>query len=522
MLGWLQRWRKKNPTETTDAAAPASGAADPPPEAPVRGPDPATTTVARASAAANDGPRIISRAEHKLSRRNISVDALKVMGRLIQHGYKGYLVGGGVRDVLLGRKPKDFDVATDAHPEQVRALFRNSRMIGRRFRLVHVFFHGGEIVEVSTFRRGIPFDPDGDSVTPNENTFGTPEEDARRRDLTINGLFYDLKTFAIYDYVGGIDDLKNGVVRVIGEPGARFREDPIRMLRAVRHSVGVGFDIEPVTLAGIRECAGEIAKANASRRRDEFLRELTSGRSRPSLEKMLDLGLLEAILPPARDVLGANGPPPARAHFLANLGAVDEAIQRGRAVPLEVIFAAFCAPFVAAQDFAAPDGDPRQARGFLSAAVRDYLKPLLAELGVSRAHAEATAIALVGARQLTQAAARGSSLPKNLTRRATFPTCLLVCQIEARGRREWLPKPLYESARERDLLLFGPSGPARAEVGRRPRRRRGGKRPADRPPQAAPAAADPAAKPAPPSPAATGKVDPTLRFDPTTIPKPES
>ncbi len=516
MLGWLRRWRKKGSDEPTTPAEESRGEEYLELGGSDKGPGSASAAPPgrpRASAPRAPGePRIVPRPEHNISRRDISVNALKVMSRLIQHGYKGYLVGGAPRDILIGRRPKDFDVATDAHPEQVRALFRNSRMIGRRFRIVHVFFHGGEIVEVSTFRRGIPFDFESENPNPNENTFGTPAEDAQRRDLTINSLFYDLQNFAIYDFVGGLDDIEHKLIRVIGEPCSRFREDPIRMLRAVRHAVGTGFEIEPVTLAGIRQCADEITRANPSRLRDEFLRELTGGRSRASLEKMLDLGILAHILPASRDVLGENGPPAARAHFLANLAGMDEAVQRGRPLPPEVVFGAFCAPFVDVQSFEAP-GDPRQARGQRALAVRDYLKPLLASLGVSKAHAEGASLAIVGARQLMQAAARGPNLPKGLTRKSTFPSSLLLCQIEARGRRQWLPKPLFDSAREHNLLLFAAGG---APPNRRPRRRRSGQKPDAAPAPAAPATPAPAAKPADAAP------DSSLRFDPTSMPKADS
>ena len=180
-------------------------------------------------------PRILGRAEHPISRKNIDANALKVLSRLTQSGHKAYLVGGSVRDLMLGRTPKDFDAATDAGPNQARRIFRNSRIIGRRFRLVHVFFHDG-IVELATFRRDP--DPDeqasapGDLLITSDNVFGTPREDAFRRDFTVNALFYDVSTFSVIDYVGGIDDLEAGIIRTIGDPEVRFSEDPVRMMRA--------------------------------------------------------------------------------------------------------------------------------------------------------------------------------------------------------------------------------------------------------------------------------------------------
>src|SRR5215210_1618291 len=198
-------------------------------------------------------PVIIPRSEHPISRQNIDPDALKVLYRLRQFNYIAYLVGGSVRDLLLDRTPKDFDIGTSAHPFQVKRLFRNCWIIGRRFRLAHVKF-GTKVVEVATFRRQIPAgteeEPvavppvqdlpvpqidvaDPDLLIHHDNTFGTPEEDAFRRDFTLNALFYDIDTFSIIDYVGGLQDIRARVIRCIGDPGERFQEDPVRMLRAV-------------------------------------------------------------------------------------------------------------------------------------------------------------------------------------------------------------------------------------------------------------------------------------------------
>src|SRR6188768_249577 len=211
-------------------------------------------------------PRVIPRAEHTLSRRDIDPDALKVLYRLRQFNHAAYLVGGSVRDLLIGRRPKDFDVGTSAHPYQVKRLFRNCWIIGRRFRLAHVKF-GSKVIEVATFRRqvqpgeevvqdGVPApDPstaEGAQLVHHDNTFGTPEEDAFRRDFTINALFYDIATFSIIDYVNGLDDLRARVVRSIGDPVVRFHEDPVRMLRAVALAARLDFEIDPPVLEAIR------------------------------------------------------------------------------------------------------------------------------------------------------------------------------------------------------------------------------------------------------------------------------
>src|SRR4051795_4609929 len=211
-------------------------------------------------------PRIVPREEHPISRRDIDADALKVLYRLHQNEYVAYLVGGSVRDLLLGRRPKDFDIGTSAHPYQVKRLFRNCWIIGRRFRLAHVRF-GPKTIEVATFRRlvsaaeladaeaaeeaevrahGVPLEGDDrDRLVHRDNTFGTPEEDAFRRDFTINALFYDIGTFSIIDYTGGLQDLRDRVVRCIGEATERFQEDPVRMLRAVAMAARLDFHIDP-------------------------------------------------------------------------------------------------------------------------------------------------------------------------------------------------------------------------------------------------------------------------------------
>jgi poly(A) polymerase len=247
-------------------------------------------------------PTVIRRAEHCVSRKNIDPDALKVMLRLHRHGYKAYLVGGGVRDLLLGRDPKDFDVSTDARPGQIRKLFNNCRIIGRRFRLAHIYFRGNKIIEVSTFRKAPPVpgpedEETGDAAKRGDNTFGLPHEDALRRDLTINGLFYDIGTFSILDYVGGIEDLKAGIIRTIGPPGGRFQEDPVRMLRIVRYAVRTGLRIEPETHAALLQSAPYLRDSNRFRLQDEFQKDLEGPAFRSVLRMQSEMGLLPVIFP---------------------------------------------------------------------------------------------------------------------------------------------------------------------------------------------------------------------------------
>ena len=261
-------------------------------------------------------PRVVSREEHTLSRRDIDSDALKVLYRLRQGNHIAYLVGGSVRDLLLGRRPKDFDIGTSAHPYQVKKLFRNCWIIGRRFRLAHVKF-GQKIIEVATFRRqvqpgeeivqdGVPspehpveHPPSATDSDPHflhrDNTFGTPEEDAFRRDFTINALFYDIATFSIIDYVGGLEDLRAGVVRSIGDPIVRFQEDPVRMLRAVALAARLDFALDPLVVDAIKQLRHEIARSSPARLLEEYYKILRAGSAEKTFRGLADTGLLEPI-----------------------------------------------------------------------------------------------------------------------------------------------------------------------------------------------------------------------------------
>ncbi len=282
-------------------------------------------------------PRVIPRAEHTLSRADIDPDALKVLNRLRQGEYEAYLVGGSVRDLLLRRRPKDFDIGTSAHPYQVKKLFRNCWIIGRRFRLAHVKF-GTKVIEVATFRRqvqpgeeivqdGVPA-PDhrhadrhaldlgaGDEgstraredaqLIHRDNTFGTPEEDAFRRDFTVNALFYDIASFSIIDYVGGLDDLREGVIRCIGDPEVRFKEDPVRMLRALALAARLDFTIEDAIYDAIGQLRHEIANSSAPRLLEEYYKILRAGSSEKTFQGLSAAGLLEPVSQELHDGAGA-------------------------------------------------------------------------------------------------------------------------------------------------------------------------------------------------------------------------
>ena len=260
-------------------------------------------------------PVVIPRSEHPISRQNIDADALKVLYRLHQFNHIAYLVGGSVRDLLLGRTPKDFDIGTSAHPYEVKRLFRNCWIIGRRFRLAHVKF-GPKIIEVATFRRqvpagteeeptaAVPIHPptrdaaeEADLLIHHDNTFGTPEEDAFRRDFTLNALFYDIETRSIIDYVGGLEDIRAEIIRCIGEPEERFQEDPVRMLRAVALAARLDFTIDRPILNAIHRYHGELARSSPARLMEEIYKVLRAGAAERAFQLLVDTGLLAAIAP---------------------------------------------------------------------------------------------------------------------------------------------------------------------------------------------------------------------------------
>jgi poly(A) polymerase len=261
-------------------------------------------------------PVVVPRAEHAISRKQIDPDALKVLYRLHQNKYAAYLVGGSVRDLLLGRRPKDFDIGTDAHPYQVKRLFKNCWIIGRRFRLAHVRF-GAKTIEVATFRRqltaaelaipeeahdGIPLEHTGhaghhDRMLHRDNTFGTPEEDAFRRDFTVNALFYDIADFSIIDFTGGLGDLDARVIRSIGDPVERFQEDPVRMIRAVSMASRLDFTIDPPIDAAIAAHRGELARSAPARLMEEIYKLLRTGSAEKAFRMLAERRLLDPIAP---------------------------------------------------------------------------------------------------------------------------------------------------------------------------------------------------------------------------------
>jgi poly(A) polymerase len=373
-----------------------------------------------------EAPAILDRSRHRISRRDIDPDALKVLYRLSSHGFTAYLVGGAVRDMLLGRKPVDFDIGTNAHPNQIKKLFRNAFLIGRRFRLAHVKFQGGKTIEVSTFRRkpdeeelaaereeeeakrtreaaraeetgeksnepegqaertepeddptrapaaesargpgivisaaetagataeapaqGPAAEPAADSTAPGASprrgrpplkpiAYGTPREDSFRRDLTINALFYDIATYSVIDYVGGLEDLEAGRVRIIGDPDTSYTEDPVRIWRVLRHASRLGFVIEEKTADAISRHRDKLAVCAGSRLFEELNRDMKSGRARPFFQSARVHGVLPKILGAVGELYEASDDRFDKLTLL--LSALDTSINSGGSPPSEVMY----------------------------------------------------------------------------------------------------------------------------------------------------------------------------------------
>ncbi len=300
---------------------------------------------------------IIPRQEHEISRKLVSQNALRTLYRLKDNGFIGYLVGGCVRDLLLGREPKDFDVVTNATPNQVKRIFRNCRLVGRRFRLAHIHFQD-EIIEVATFRSPASDEPDltqknadeteqrrprmlkdDDGMILRDNVYGTPEEDALRRDFTVNALVYNIADFSIIDFSGGLADLNAGIIRTIGDPVVRFREDPVRMLRAVRFAAQLGFTIEEQTRKALVAATDTIVRAAPPRLYEEVLKLFLSGEGAKCYDLLSRTGLFAALFPDFSNWLGVEGEGFPHTRFGEMIAHVDSRIQQGHKVSPPLLLA---------------------------------------------------------------------------------------------------------------------------------------------------------------------------------------
>jgi len=330
-------------------------------------------------------PVVKVRTEHCISRKMIDPDALTVLYRLKHGGYTAYLVGGAVRDLLMGRTPKDFDVGTDAHPRDIKRLFRNCFLIGRRFRLAHIRF-GTKVIETCTFRKEpppgtIPETVEAEtSVHHHENTFGTPEEDAHRRDFTINGLFYDIRTFSVIDYVGGLQDLEKRVVRCIGDPDVRYREDPVRMLRAIRFSTRFGFSIDNTTLAAISRNSMEINKASTARLLEEIYRLFYPGCVAATFRLLQDEGLFHELFADVPVLVKEAAA--ADSGFWRHLNALDCLARAGQVLTPDVMLGALFGDAIRRRT---AELGPTARTGAMMEAAAEVLTPFFAKYHAPRA-----------------------------------------------------------------------------------------------------------------------------------------
>ncbi|NWG03472.1 MAG: polynucleotide adenylyltransferase PcnB [Syntrophaceae bacterium] len=403
-------------------------------------------------------PLIIPRANHPISRKNIDEEALKVLYRLHRNGFLAYLVGGSVRDLLLGKIPIDFDVVTNAHPLEIHALFKNSRIVGRRFRLVHVFFKGGKVIEVSTFRSRSEFEEieteEGEIVR--KESFGTPAEDAQRRDITINGLFYNISDFSIIDYVGGMVDLERQIIRTIGSPDERFEQDPVRMIRVIRHAARTGFSIEEPTYQAILRNREEIRKCSPSRLRDEFLRELKEGVAKPSLQLMLQTGLLFSLFPDLERTFGDRSLSKGKNKnfFLSLFDLVDQLIRGGSQVSESILFALLLTPFLRSITPEHPFLGKREKYLYRMQTIRWAIDQILTPFSFPRGSKE-MACQILMAQSIIRNSIQKGIIPKRLRMKKYFKEAVLLFGIEAQAKGERVPRLLRETVPS-DLLPWWP------------------------------------------------------------------
>ncbi|MET0405549.1 MAG: polynucleotide adenylyltransferase PcnB [Cystobacter sp.] len=418
-------------------------------------------------------------------------DALKVIHRLHSHDHEAYLVGGCVRDLSLGRTPKDFDIATSAHPNEVRAIFRNCRLIGRRFRLAHIYFKGGKIIEVSTFRANptelvdAPVEngeeegegeesQNPDLLITHDNVFGTAEQDARRRDFTINGLFYDVVEGRIIDYVRGRRDLDEHYIRTIGDPEIRMREDPVRILRAVRFASKLGLDLESRTYAAMEGAVEDLPRCAPARLLEETFRLIRGGVAAPSLRLLDALDALKILLPPVAAYFKEQGRR-GQDTFYAFAEALDRRVTAGETLDDAILLAALLVPI--AQASPVIESLDAAGRPSVSQAIEDLLAEFVQTARLPRRIAERCRLLLIAQRTLSGERRKKTGA---FRRHPLFADALVVFEIsvEATGRyREALEawkRGDVPSARVAPGAAPDTEGDAPRK--RRRRRRRGGTR----------------------------------------------
>jgi poly(A) polymerase len=409
-------------------------------------------------------------------------DGLKVIHRLHAHGHQAYFVGGCVRDLLLDRAPKDFDIATSAHPNEVRAIFRNCRLIGRRFRLAHVYFKGGKIIEVSTFRANPteleppngegPSEEEGaeateesqDLLITHDNVFGTAEQDARRRDFTMNGLFYDVTEGQVIDYVRGRRDLDERSIRTIGDPEIRMREDPVRILRAVRFAAKLGLDIESRTYAAMEGAVEDLPRCAPARLLEETFRLIRGGTSAESLRLLSALDALKILLPPLAAYFKEHGRRGEHT-FFASAQAIDRRIQAGEQLDDAILLAALLVPIARAAPV-----EPQEQGGqpSVTKAIEDLLSEFVQSARLPRRIAERCRLLLIAQRNLSGERRRKSGA---FRRHPLFTDALTVFEISVEATGEH--REALEAWKRGELPpLKGEAAPGEGEPRKKRRRRR--------------------------------------------------
>ncbi|GAB6060949.1 polynucleotide adenylyltransferase PcnB [Desulfonatronum parangueonense] len=420
----------------------------------------------------------IPRPEHPISRKNIHPDALKVMYRLVRRGYTAYLVGGSVRDLLLGRTPKDFDVSTNATPNQIKKLFRNCFLIGRRFRLAHIKF-SDQIIETSTFRRCPEPDEDkGDELYVfRDNCYGTPEEDALRRDFTINALFYEIGRFSILDHVGGVSDIENRLIRCIGDPNIRFREDPVRMIRAIRFASRLDFNIEPATYNAITRHYAEIRKSSPARIFEELQKLFSYGSGEKSVRLLYKTGLLRELIPEVAEYLDQDG---GQDSILWSwLRHLDDRIKETGQLETVLIFAALLfAPMQRLVAGQAAEREAKDERVSINELLVDFLAPLCARISMPRWMSSRVIQAMANQSRFVPDKRKRFS-KRGFAAQEGFPETLALYELGLRVAGEDLSRSEpwrtlrqeVEARREQIIVADGNSEQVRPKY-RRPRRRR--------------------------------------------------
>lgn len=403
-------------------------------------------------------PSIVPRSEHSISRSRIDPDALKVLYRLHRHGHIAYLVGGGVRDLLLRKKPKDFDISTSAHPNEIRKVFGNCRLIGRRFRLAHIYFKGGKIIEVSTFRTISEFNGEGGPIQ-SDNTFGTPWEDAFRRDFTLNALFYSISDFSVIDYVNGLKDLKDGLVRCIGDPKVRFQEDPIRMLRGVRFAALLDFNLDPESSRLIRQMKDDIWEGAVPRILEEMIRMMGRGTAARAFSLLQELGLLSTLFPEIDQHVRMVGPDP----YIDILTRLDKRFHLSGTLEPWLIFSCLFYPYF---DFIqrGSSGDD------LVKLARDTISPVCQRIQVPKRMQDV--IRQILAAQVRLFGLRDSRFkPRTVLRKSYFADAFILFEVAASTTPEGLQ--LINEWKK----LQGPSTPQKSSKKHTRRRRKRGPKP---------------------------------------------